>query len=232
MRAATSLTIRLALLTGVTLSLAMMGIEVFLYRPLLAKPGGSAFVFETTLVLLFYGVLVVWATRSAGPLRRTVLLPGTPVGLIAAAVQIAHLATENFMHFGEPWEGITSVTFMLGTFLIWGLAGYRSARSAGAIAPGVVAGSWSAIVTMSILVPFGFALEFYLVTPKPEYVATWGEFKRSGWTDVHAFTLANTLDSALSHLIAGPVVGAILGGIACVLAGIPRKRVTLPRCLP
>lgn len=209
-----------------------MGTKVFLYRPLLALPGGSAFVFETTLVLLLYGILVVWATMSDGPLRRTVLLTGTPVGLIAAAIQIAHLAAENFMHFGEPWEGITSVTFMLGTFLIWGLAGYRGARSAGAIAAGVVAGSWSAIVTMAILVPFGFALEFYLVTPKPEYVATWGEFKRSGWSDVHAFTLANTLDSALSHLIAGPVVGGIFGGVAGVLAGIPRQRVTPRRFLP
>ena len=209
-----------------------MGTKVFLYRPLLALPGGSAFVFETTLVLLLYGILVVWATMSDGPLRRTVLLTGTPVGLIAAAIQIAHLAAENFMHFGEPWEGITSVTFMLGTFLIWGLAGYRGARSAGAIAAGVVAGSWSAIVTMAILVPFGFALEFYLVTPKPEYVATWGEFKRSGWSDVHAFTLANTLDSALSHLIAGPVVGGIFGGVAGLLAGIPRQRVTPRRFLP
>jgi hypothetical protein len=223
MRAATPFTIRFALLIGVTLSLMMMGIQVFLYRPLFAMPGGSTFVLETTVVLLLYGMLIVWATRSDGPLHRTVLLLGTPLGLFAAAVQIAHLAAENFIHFGEPWEGITTVTFMLGTFLIWGVAGYRSARSAGAIAPGVVAGSWSAIVTMSILVTFGFALEFYLVTPKPEYVATWGEFKRSGWTDVHAFSIANTLDSALSHLIVGPIVGAIFGGIAGVVTRIPRK---------
>ena len=223
MRAATPFTIRFALLVGVTLSLSMMGIQVFLYRPLLAMPGGSTFVLETTVVLLLYGMFIVWATRSDGPLHRTVLLLGTPLGLFAAAVQIAHLAAENFIHFGEPWEGITTVTFMLGTFLIWGVAGYRSARSAAAIAPGVVAGSWSAIVTMSILVTFGFALEFYLVTPKPEYVATWGEFKRSGWTDVHAFTIANTLDSALSHLIVGPIVGAIFGGFAGVVTRIRRK---------
>jgi hypothetical protein len=221
--AVTPLTIRFSLLVGVTLSLTMMGIQVFLYRPLLAMPGGSTFVLETTGVLLLYGILIVRATRSDGPLRRTVLLLGTPVGLVAAAVQIAHLAAENFIHFGKPWEGITAVTFMLGTFLIWGVAGYRSARSAGAIAPGVVAGSWSAVVTMSILVTFGFALEFYLVTPKPEYVATWGEFKRSGWTDVHAFTIANTLDSALSHLIVGPIVGAIFGGVAGGVTRIPRK---------
>jgi hypothetical protein len=37
------------------------------------------------------------------------------------------------------------------------------------------------------------------------------------WTDVHAFTIANTLDSALSHLIVGPIVGAIFGGVAGVV---------------
>jgi hypothetical protein len=72
-------------------------------------------------------------------------------------------------------------------------------------------------------VTFGFVWEFYLITPKPEYVVTWGEFKRSGWTDVHAFTIANTLDSALSHLIVGPIVGAIFGGVAGVVTRIPRK---------
>jgi hypothetical protein len=201
----------------------MMGIQVFLYRPLLAMPGGATYVFETTVVLLLYGILIVRATRSDGQLHRTVLLLATPVGLVAAALQIAHLAAENFIHFEPRWEGITAVTFMLGTFLIWGFAGYRSARSMGAILPAALAGAWSAIVTMSILVTFGFALEFYFATPNPEYVATWGEFKRSGWTDVHAFTIANTLDSALSHLIVGPIVGVVFGAVAGALTRIPRK---------
>ena len=123
MRIANPFTIRFALLAGIALSLTMMGIRVFLDRPLLAMPGVSTFVLETTVVLLLYGMLIVWATGSDGSLRRTVLLLGTPLGLFAAAVQIAHLAAENFIHFGEPWEGITTVTFMLGTFLIWGVAG-------------------------------------------------------------------------------------------------------------
>jgi hypothetical protein len=222
--AATPFTVRFALLVGITLSLTMLGIQVFLYRPLLAMPGGSTFVFETATVLLLYGMLIVWATWSVGPLRRTMLLFGTPVGLIAAAVQIAHLAAEKFISFREPWQGVTALAFMLGTFLIWGVAGYLSARSARAIAPGIVAGAWSAVVTMSILVTFGFALDFYLITPKADDVAAWGEFKRSGWTDVHAFTIANTLDSALSHLIVGPIVGGIFGGLASVVARIPRSR--------
>src|ERR1700680_1020456 len=81
MRTATPFTIRFALLVGVTLSLTMMGIKVFLYRRLLAMPGGSTFFLETTGVLLLYATLIVWATRSHGPLHPTVLLLGTALGL-------------------------------------------------------------------------------------------------------------------------------------------------------
>lgn len=215
--------IRFMLLVGVGLSLTMMGIEALLYRPLFAMPGGSAYVLETTVVFLLYGTLVVWATRSTGPSIRTAFLLATPMGVIAAALQVAHLAAEDLAHLSGPWQGAVSIAFELGTFLIWGLAGYRSARSARAITPGILAGAWSAIVTMSLFVGFGFAVEFFLAMPKPEYVATWGEFKRSGWPDVHAFTIANTLDAALSHLIAGPIVGAIFGGVAGAAARLLRS---------
>ena len=210
--------IRVALLVSVALSLVMAGIKVFRYPPLLAIPSGPTYVVETAIVLLLYGIVSRWVTGSDQPLFEAALLIGTPVGLVASAVQISHLATEGFVHSWGPWEGIAAVAFGLSTFLIWGVAGYRSARKAGAIAPGIVSGAWSAIVTMSILVTFGFAFEFYLAVPRPEDVATWGEFARSGWTDVRAFTIANTLGSALSHLVLGPLVGAIFGGIGGMMA--------------
>jgi len=196
----------------------MVGIQIFRSRPLLAMPGGSAYVLKTALALLLYGAIITWVNGSNRPPFQEVLRIGTPVGLVAAAVQIVHLAIEDFAHLEAPWVGIAALTFMFGTFLIWGVAGYRSAQGTGAIGPGVVAGCWSAIVTMSILVTFGFAFEFILAVPKPEYVATWGEYARSGWTDARAFAIANTLDSAFSHLALGLLFGAIFGGGAAVIA--------------
>ncbi len=208
---------RYVLLGAVALSLTMSAVAVVRYRPLLAMPGGLTFVLEPAVALLVYGALIVLATRRGTP-------PGTRLGLIAAAIQCAHVATENLIHLGIPWDGIVTIAFMLATFLIWGFAGYRLARSTGTMASGVLAGAWSAVVTMSIVAAVGMALEFYWVAPKPQYVATWPEFRRSGWTDVHAFTIANTLDSVLSHLVAGPIVGAIFGGLAGVIARVHRPR--------
>ena len=212
---------RFVLLTAIALSLTTVGIRVLFYRPLLAMPGGLAFVLAPMVAQLVYAVLIVWATGNGRSRQRVVLIATSP-GLIAAAVQIVHMAAENFIRLGAPSDGIVTMGFMLATFLIWGAAGYRCARSTGSIASGTLAGSWSAIVTMSLVVAAGLVLELYWLAPKPDYVATWAEYKRSGWTDVHAFIIANTLDSALSHLTAGPIIGAAFGGLAGVITKVHR----------
>jgi hypothetical protein len=138
--------------------------------------------------------------------------------MIGGTIQIAHVAQEAFVDLGPVWNGIAGFGLLLCTFLLWGSAGYQTTRRTGAPRSGALAGAWSAVLTMSILVLFGFLLEFYVAPPKPEYVATWGEFQRSGWTDMQAFTIANTLYSAQSHLIVGPIVGATFGLIGGVIA--------------
>jgi hypothetical protein len=48
-------------------------------------------------------------------------------------------------------------------------------------------------------------------------VATWSEFRRSGWADPGAFQVANTLDSAFSHLLLAPVAAGIVGALGSIL---------------
>lgn len=197
----------------------MIAIRVWLYHPFLDQPGASAYVVEPAVVLIVYAVLIAWATASTDPLRRTTLRIGTIFGLIGSALQLVHLGQENFLDLGARGNGISALAFMVTTFLLWGVAGYRSARSTRTVGAGLMAGSWSAAVSMVAVVTFGFALMFSSV-PRLDEVAAWAEFKRSGWTDVRAFAIANTLDAAFSHLLAGPVVGAILGGLGGILSGI------------
>lgn len=212
--------IRLALLTGLGASLLMMAAKVWRYRPLLAMPGGWTFVIETAGLLVLYALLVAWATKSDGPLSNDVLLSCTLMGVIGGVIQIAHLTQEEFADLGPVWNGVSAFGLLFCTFVVWGIAGYRASRRTGSLRSGALAGVWSAAVTMSMLILFGFVVEFYLAMPKPEYVATWGEFQRSGWTDIHAFTIANTLDAAQSHLIIGPIVGGIFGGLAGAITRI------------
>ncbi len=73
-------------------------------------------------------------------------------------------------------------------------------------------------------VSFGFVLMF-LEVPSLGYVATWEEFKESGWSDVQTFAIANSLEAGFSHplwgLALGCILGAIGGGVARILPGCP-----------
>ncbi len=224
MRADNSFMVRTALLVGIATSLTMMTVKVLLYRPFLTMPGGLRFVIEPAVLLAIYGLLIVWATRSYGPLRHVAVQIGTLLGLIAGGLQVVHISLENVIDFGAGVSGKTTLLLMLCVFALWGIAGYRSALATGSFGVGALTGFWSAIVSMLITVMFGFAVELYLAMPRPHVVATWEEFKRSGWTDVHAFTIANTLDSAFSHLVIGPLIGLLTGALAGVIARLQRRQ--------
>lgn len=107
---------------------------------------------------------------------------------------------------------ITTLSFMLGTFLLCGVAGFVTGRKGASVGSATMAGSWAAVFCMLILTGFALALTFASV-PSACYVSTWSEFRSSGWTDATAFGIANTFDSAYSHLLVGPLVGALTGGI-------------------
>src|SRR5258708_36327286 len=80
----------------------------------------------------------------------------------------------------------------------------------------------SAGICMLIAVAAGFAIEFFIAPPDPAVVSMWAEYRRSDWTDPHAFGLANALDSGFTHLFVAPIVAMVFGGIGSLLARLLR----------
>lgn len=205
------LPLRGALLFGITLNLCLIVVRVLLYRPLWAMPGAFRFVMEPVIGLVGCGLFVVAATAGERGKRLDGLRLATAWGMTGGALLVVHMALENFgRRIGEN-AGIT-LTFMFTTFLLWAVAGFLVARNTGSILLGCRGGCWSAVVSVLMAVAFGFVLMFFDV-PSLDYVATWPEFKQSGWTDVQAFAIANTLDAGFSHLLAGLVLGSLCGAI-------------------
>ena len=108
---------------------------------------------------------------------------------------------------------------MFTTFLLWGMAGFGATRKTASAALGLLGGCWSAVVSVLAAVSFGFVLMFFKV-PSLDYVSTWAEFKQSGWSDVHAFAIANSLEAGFTHLLTGLVLGSIIGAIGGGMARI------------
>jgi hypothetical protein len=212
--------IRFALVLATILSLAMMGIRVSSYPSMLRLPGTTALVMEVVGLLLLYGAVLLWGAGSTPP---KLLLRGTTIGLIAGSVQIIHLLLERFVSFSGRWNGVVTLAFMMTTFLLWGVTGFIGARSGQVTTTSIWLAVWSAVLTMTLAVATGFALDFFLSPTPPDSMLSWPEFQRSGWTDVRAFAIANTLDSAFSHLLIGPAVAAIVGTVGSLLGRTSRN---------
>ena len=182
----------------------------------LRMPDGATYVVEAAAPLLAYGLISFRVPAVHLAHRQPALRQGTSVGLVGGVLHIIHLALETFgNHLGE--NSTITLVFMLGGFLLWGFAGYRVTRETGDIKAGMLAGCWSAMVSVLMVVTFGLVL-MSMDFPSPAYVSTWSEFKASGWPNARAFNIANTFEAVLSHLVIGPIAGAIFGVLGIGIA--------------
>jgi hypothetical protein len=202
----------------------MIAVAVLRYPAMLRQPLGWEYVLEP------FGMLVILAAGSAYAVRTNrrfwglVRRNGTFVGLATGATEVINLAVE---HEAPKFAGhpAVSIGFMLLVFTMWGAAAALTVRQGGTLAAGVSTAVIGACLCMLISVATGFLFELLLSPPDPVYVATWAEFKRSGWTDPRAFGVANTLDSGFTHLLIAPIVATVVGALGSLLVRLlPRRR--------
>jgi hypothetical protein len=197
----------------VAVNLALVALGLARYPAYFLQPGARTFVWETVGAFLVYAFAIVRIASVQSSYWRTILRSATIFGLTLGMFEIVNIGIENGIPFTVRGP-ILQIVFMLAVFISWGVAGFHSARSLRSIRAGILAAICSAAICMLIGVAAGFVLQFFLAPPRAEYISAWGEFTRSGWTDARAFGLANTLDSAFTHLVIAPIVALIFGGVA------------------
>lgn len=169
--------------------------------------------------------IALWfvARATKGPLfdaRRNAIV----FGLAAGALEVVNIAIENVFPAagGNPF---VSVGFMLTVFSIWGVGGAWTVRSGKSVGVGILTAVVSAGICMLIGVTAGLIVELFVAPLRPEVVSTWAEFKRSGWTDTRAFVVANTIESAYTHLLMAPIVAVVFGSVGSVVGRFLPTRV-------
>ena len=178
---------------------------------------------EPVLALLAYAVAIVFISRRPGLRWDSILKAAILFGGFSGIIEVINIGIENSAASASQGP-VVSVGFMVITFTLWGIAGFRTARSLSSPPSGLLASVSSACICMLIAVATGFVVQFLLVPPEPAYVSTWAEFKRSGWTDARAFGVANTLDSGFTHLVVAPIVALLIGGLASFVARFTSNR--------
>lgn len=210
----------IAFLVAVASDLALIVLRVLLYTPLLRQHNALIFILEPVILLILYVGIAVATTRNTGSHRYVALRDGATVGLVTGVMWIVYLAIETF----SPVSGIpVTAPFLLGAFVLWGVAGFLAARQTGSLALGILAAIWAAMLCVLLAITFGFLLTYTSLPTLERQMVTDPDFLRSRWSDIRAFAIANAFDSAFSHLLGALIVSAIFGAVGSATAVLTRR---------
>ena len=200
------------------LSLSLIVLHILLYAPILTVPDGWLFVLApVTLLVIYAGIVLALPTVARVTSSANALLLGTRMGLLVAAVEALNIGLESLVALPQTTSTIVTGILMFTTFALWGITGFLAAYISRSVGAGTLAAIWCSMVTMMLAVTFGYAL---LVIAWPQlavFEATDPDFLRSRWSDLHSFTIANTLSNGALHLLEAPFVALIVGGIGASL---------------
>ena len=186
-----------------------------------SQPGSFGYLLYLLLVLIIYMTVVLWL----GAKSRPQLLPYPEIALIAGAAagafEIFGIIIENLF----PAQTFLPIAVELSIFLSWAGVGALASRRGHSVRAGILTAVTTAALCMVIGVCGGEIAEFFVHPPPASEVSKWAEFQRSQWSDSALFQIANTMDSATTHLTMAPLVALILGsaGAAAGLAGRKSK---------
>lgn len=208
--------------------LSLFVIGVALHPESARGPGRSLLVMDAVLVLLFGGV-GVWAVRQRSLRVSASLRVGASAGLALGAAHVAHHAAE----FLAPVEGRTALLLlgaghMLLVFALFCAAGSAAWERTDSIPLAPVAGAWSAMLSVLILIAFGLASN--LVFESRAALRLHEAFLGSGMSDPGAFVVRNALEAASEALSRFPILALPLslgGGLANAWLSRRRRRTVL-----
>jgi len=206
-----------ALLALIALDFLMAAVAIMQYPAFFQQRLAQMYLLELAGVLLVYAAGAICIAKASGELWSAVRKNATVFGLVTGALELVYLGIENVAPAaaGSP---VFSIGSMLPVFALWGIAAVWTIRSGSSFRAGILTAVVSAGFCMLLAVAAGFLIEFFVHPPEPALVSTWEEFKRSGWTDAHAFGLANTLDSGFTHLLVAPIIALIVGSAGSLLS--------------
>lgn len=203
-------------LSAMAIDVGLVVARVFTDASVLTVPGAVPTL--VWLVVSFVAVAIVVICSGFSKSIPVDLRFPTAAGLLGGIILMTHMALENFgARVGEDWR--LTLAVMLATFAIWLSSGWRTARHHSALIAAIVAGCWTAIISVIVAITFGF-VGMYFNVPSPGYVQTWPEYLRSGSSDPQGFAIVSTLDAGSGHLITALLLGPLLGCVGWFIGSL------------
>jgi hypothetical protein len=205
--------LRGALLTLIGLNIALMALNVGLYPEFFAQPNALSYLLEPLASLVAYAVIAFLTTRLSSPQADLAARVGLLFGLLTGCLWLINLTLETFTNLSGSAGPLATEPFLLGGFLLWGVAGVVAAWRTSSVGSGLLAAVWSAMICAQLTVAYGLTLPLVAQARLQEGLVNDPDFLRSRWTDLHAFVLANSFDAGFSHLLGALIISGALGAL-------------------
>jgi hypothetical protein len=197
-----------ATIFGAVLVLSLFAIGVGLHPESAKNTGGALLVMDIVLVLVFGGA-GVWAVRQRNPEVNVSLKIGAVVGFVLGITHIAHHVVEFFVPLGgRTAPFLLGAGHMLLIFALFCVAGSAAWERTDSVGLAMMAGIWSAMLSVLILIAFG--LSSNLLFELRALLRLQEAFVGSGMSDAGAFVVRNALEAASEALLRLPILALIL----------------------
>jgi len=184
----------------------------------LAQPGGARYIVDVLLALGGYAVAAITLSIEMPSRLAVGRQIGVRFGLVTGAMWVVSLGVETFAGLtGLPNIAATG-PLLLGGFILWGVAAARTRRRTCSVGAGVLAAVCAAMTCVALTIAFGLTLAFLALPRLERNIDGSPEYLGSGWHNLHAFAIANTLDAAFTHLLVAPMVAVVVGTLGALAA--------------
>ena len=204
-------TLRIPLVLLALADLALLGMRLWPWQDVVNLPLNGATGIDPAVCLLAYMGLIFWIGNTRIQPTKQALSTGAMLGLLGGlllAGRVAYNAQPGIANAAQ--SGNVSKGLLLAAALVWGIAGYRGAKSAGDAPSGMLSALWSAM-TSGLMACAAVLTEMYLAAPVPETTDPWKLYEGLAIGNTATQALVQSLNTATGFLLLCPLAGSVLG---------------------
>lgn len=208
MSAGARTSIRFPLMLLAAADLVLLGMRIRPFSEVLSLPGRGSTGIDPAVCLAGYLGLIFWLTGATGSRLVVAQKQVSWLGVAAGAVLAARFWLGGVPP--SPATGEIQGALVGVTGILWGVAGFCAASTAGTATVSLIAGIWSAMVSslMACAVVLG---QFFVSGPPPETQDSYKQFQELGIGDPSTVVLVHALSTTVALLLVGPLCGGALG---------------------
>ena len=202
-----SLAVRIPLVLFAAANLAYLGFRLWPWPEVLNLPVNGTAGFDPAISLAAYIGLIWWISGLPDPHTQKALMAGTIIGLPAGLILVAQVVIGS-----QPTKGpaYLPISLLVAAGVLWGIAGIRGCRATGNAGIGILAGSWSAMVSCLMACATVLA-RIDLSGPQPVSLDPWKQYQGLAIGNQAVQALVHNLNTATGFLLIGPLVGGVVG---------------------